>query len=211
MSGDRLDHLADDRSDMDRQPLAIQVVQHPREPGHRAVAVDHGAVAARAADGRFQPADLLLAELDRIEALPCDDLGDTSGLAERVADALEELGVFLDEELRTEIASVLLVAEHDENHVAGKLQLSLSRAYEGRDEHRDRAFHVDGAATPDLPVDEISSEWRSLPLLAGSRDHVDVALQQERWADAGTLQAGAQVRPGRGLRVVGGLAARVFH
>ena len=138
--------------------------------------MDHGAVAARAADRRLEPADLLFAELDRIEALPCDHLGDPAGLAERVTDAREELGVFLDEELRTEVAAVLLVAEHDEDHVARQLHLARGGAEERRDEHRDRTFHVDRAAPPDLAVDELPSERRPLPILAAGRDDVDVAL-----------------------------------
>src|SRR4029079_8926217 len=100
----------------------MRVARQPPERGHRPSAVDHGAVAARTADRRLEPADLLFAELDRIEALPRDHLGDPAGLAERVTDSREDLGVFLDEELRTEVAAVLLVAEHDEDHVARQLQ-----------------------------------------------------------------------------------------
>jgi len=128
-----------------------------------------------------------------------------------VADALEELRVFLDEELRPEVAAVLLVAEHNQDQVTRQLQLPTRRTQEGGDVHRDGAFHVDGAAAPHLSVHEVSSEWRSLPLLAGGRDHVDVALQQERRAVACASKPGAEVRPIRLLGIGLRLAARLFQ
>ena len=50
--------------------------------------------------------------------MPPDAQREAAELAEREADALEELGMLLDEEARAEVAAVLLVGEHAEDEVA---------------------------------------------------------------------------------------------
>src|SRR5580765_363864 len=180
LRGDRLDHVADDRRDVDRERLAVEVTQHLRESSHRPVAVDHGPVAAAAADRRLQPADLLLAELDRVEALARDLPGDPARFSKGMPDAGEKLGMLLDEELRAVVAAVLLVAEDDEDHVSRQLELASCRAQKRRDVHRDGALHVDGAASPNFPRDQIAAERRPCPGLARGGDDVDVPLEEER-------------------------------
>src|SRR4029077_15405217 len=103
----------------------------------------------------LEPADLLLAELDRVEALACDLLGDPARLSERMPDAGEELGMLLDEELRAVVAAVLLVTEDDEDHVSRQLELAPCRPQERRDVHRDGALHLERAASPDLAVHQV--------------------------------------------------------
>jgi hypothetical protein len=46
--------------------------------------------------------------------------------------------------------------------------------------HRDAAFHVERAASPDPPVDELAAERLARPILSGRRHDVHVTLQQER-------------------------------
>src|SRR6185436_12786168 len=174
-----------------------EVTQHLREPSHRPVAVDHRPVAPAAAHRRLQPADLLLAELDRVEALARDLLGDPTRLSKGMPDAGKELGMLLDEELRAVVAAVLLVAEDDENHVARQLELASRSTQERRDVHRDGAFHVDGAASPNFPCDQIAAERGPCPGLARGRHDVDVTLEEERPALSLAVETCDEIRASR--------------
>ena len=133
-------------------------------------------MAAGPADRRAEPADLLLGDLNRIEAPPGDLLRETAELAERIADAFEQLRMFLGEEARAEAAAVLLVREHGKDHVARERDLLARRARERMDEHRHAALHVERAASPHVTVDEIAREGGPRPLLPRRRHHVDVPL-----------------------------------
>jgi len=64
-------------------------------------------VAARSRTVAFSQQICFSPSLDRIEALPCDDLRDPAGSAEGMADAREQVGVLLDEKFRPEVAAVL--------------------------------------------------------------------------------------------------------
>ena len=141
-----LDELAHDRGDVHRRPLLVEVAQQLSEPGHGLAPVHDRAVTTRPADRRLQPADLLLDDLDRIEALPADHDARAAELPESVADAGEELGMLFGEEARTLVAAVLLVGEHDEDEVAGQRDVLPLRSQERVDEHRDAALHVERAA-----------------------------------------------------------------
>ena len=88
-------------------------------------------MAARSADRRADETPLLLGDLDRIEPSAADPLGEAADLAERVADAVEEIGVLLDEVLRTELAACLLVAREREDQIASRLEPLGRRAKEG--------------------------------------------------------------------------------
>lgn len=104
---------------MDRHPLAVEVDEQLPEPRHRAAARLHQrAVSAPTTNGRLQPADLLLCDLDGIEAAAAQLLRERAELAERVAHTLEQMWVLLDHVPRAEVAAALLVGEHDEDHVA---------------------------------------------------------------------------------------------
>ena len=72
LRGDPIDELAHDRRHVHRHALPVEVGEQLPEPRDRAAAVHHRAVPARPADGRLQPADLLLRHLDRIEALAAE-------------------------------------------------------------------------------------------------------------------------------------------
>src|SRR5580765_7267263 len=126
-------------------------------------------------------------------------------------DAGEELGMLLDEELGAVVAAVLLVAEDDEDHVSRQLELAPRRAQERRDVHRDGALHVDGAASPDLPVYQVAAERRPCPGLARGRDDVDVALEEKRPALPLAAEACDQIRASRILCIEPALDSRVLE
>ena len=116
-------------------------------------------------------------------------------------DAGERLRPLLGEELRAEVAAVLLVREHAEDCAAGRHAALDLRPHERGDHHRDARLHVERAASPDDAVDELGVERRMRPLLAGRRDDVDMAVEKERRA---------AVLPRRGVRR-GSVAPRPAH
>src|SRR5205823_6302723 len=69
---------------------------------------------------------------------------------------------------------------------------------------------VDGAAAPDVAVDELAAEGRACPVLARRRDDVHVSLQQQRWPVA-AYEASHEVRAAGRLRVELGLDAGVLE
>src|SRR4051795_12832781 len=152
------------------------------EPRHRPVALDHGAVAAAARDASLQPADLLLGDLDRIQALAAELQREAAELADRVLHPVEQLRLLLDEELRTEVAAVLLVGQDGQHDVAGELRLLACCPEERGEHHRDAAFHVQRTAAPDGAVDEPPAERRPRPVLPRRGHDVDVALKKKRRA-----------------------------
>jgi hypothetical protein len=105
----------------------------------------------------------------------------------------------LDHEACSCVAGSLLVAEHAEQHIAGRRYVRLAGAQEGREHHRHAALHVQRAASPDEPVGDLAGERRSRPP-ACRRHDVDVALHEERGRDALAWQAGDEVGALRILR-----------
>ncbi len=131
-------------------------------------------------------------------------------LADRVADAVEQLGVLAHEELGAERAAGLLVGHQAEDHVARRLLAARERAHERGEHHRDAALHVERAAPPDVAVGDLAGERRMRPVAARG-DDVDVALQQQRRTGAATAQARDQVRPRRLGREDARLAAELLE
>ena len=109
-------------------------------------------------------------------------------------------GVVFDEEAGAEVAACLLVAVEDEDQVAGGRECLVPDSQQRGEEHRDAAFHVERAAAPDLPVDEISGERRLLPARAGGGDDIDVPVEQKRRRLPASREPHDKVRP---LRVAG--------
>ena len=102
--------------------------------------------------------------------------------------------MLLDEEAGAEVATVLLVGEDEQDEIAGELDALPLRAQERVHEHRHAGLHVERAAPPDVAVLEPALERRVRPGLAGRRDDVDVALEQQRLR-AAAGKAADEVRP----------------
>ncbi len=140
-----------------------------------------------------RPADLLLGDHDRVEAPPADVEREAAELADRVANAVEQLGVLAHDELGPKRTAGLLVGEQAQDHVAGRLQAARLGTHERGEHHRDTALHVERATTPQVAVGDLAGEWSVLPLAARG-DDVDVPLQQQRRARAAARQPRDQVR-----------------
>lgn len=85
------------------------------------------------------------------------------------------------------VATRLLVANQGQDYVAGEAGLLLVSADERVHHHGDAAFHVQGAAPPDVVILQAALEGRDIPGLRGSGHDVDVAIKQQgrRIASAG--------------------------
>jgi len=138
-------------------------------------------------------APALLGNHDRVEAPAAEVLHHASRLADAVLDAREELGVILDEPLRALVPTRLLVGQHREHEVARRPAVRV-RLQDCADHHRDAAFHVEGAATPQVAADDLAAERLVRPLLVDRGHHVNVALHQKRRRLALAFQAGHEVR-----------------
>jgi hypothetical protein len=79
--------------------------------------------------------------------------------------------------MRALLAAVLLVAQDEQEQRGGRI--GFVRRDERGDAHRDAALHVECAAAPDVPVDELARERRMRPALAGRGHDVDVAVQDQ--------------------------------
>jgi hypothetical protein len=140
-----------------------------------------------------RPAELLLGDHDRVEAAAAELHREAAELADRVADALEQLRVLGDHEARPVLAAGLLVGEQAEDHIArGRLRRG-ARAQECGEHHRDASLHVQGASAPDEAVGDLARERLVKPLAPGG-DDVDVPLQEKGRSGAAAGQPGDQVR-----------------
>src|SRR6185312_9470770 len=119
-----------------------------RDPGHRAVA-------AAAVDAEQERRAHLLRGRAEIEPAPPD--------LDAVARALvhgevrpDGVRVLLDEPLQAVAGTDLLVGRGDEDQVAGPAPALARQRREGNRAGRHLTLHVEGAAPPDLAVDELA-------------------------------------------------------
>ena len=194
-----VEHRANHGRDVDGKAPLLERSQHAADLSGRGPSNDGRWMPARSANRCANETALLLGDLDRIERPSSGPLGESAELAERVADAVEVIGVLLDEVLRTELAACLLVAREREDQIARRLEPLGRDTKEGAEHHRDAALHVEGAPTPDLAVDELGVERRMCPLSRIRRHDVEVAVEQERRRRASARKArdrgsGVQVR-----------------
>ena len=145
-------------------------------------------------DGRLDRAQLLLRDLDRIEATLADRERETAELAQGVLDAVEQLSVIFHQEPRPVGAETLFVGERAEEDVPSRSESLGLCPKKGGNHHRDAALHVDRPSAPDVPVDELALEGRMGPLLIRGGHNVDVPVEQERCGVAPAWKAGDQVR-----------------
>ena len=147
--------------------------------------VGHRAVAGPAVCGQPQPGDALLGGLQEVGApLPAVAVGQgdavAADLADRLGDALEDLGVVGDEEVRPLGAAGLLVGEEDDDEVAWGHGAGAGEVAHAREDHRVHVLHVDGAAAPDAAVALLPRERVDRPVGGVGRHDVEVAVDAQR-------------------------------
>lgn len=105
----------------------------------------------------------------------------------------EQVGVLADEERGSLRAAGLLSTGGGEDEVARRRRGSPRGTQHGGQDHGQPTLHVQGSATPDVPVDELARERRVPPHARRGHD-VGMAVQQERGSCTATRNAGDDVR-----------------
>ena len=109
-----------------------------------------------------------------------DGEGEAADLADRLGDALEEVGVLVDEVPRAVRAAGLLVGEEGEHDVARGLAAAAQPVAYDRQRHRVHVLHVDGAAAPHAAVGDLAGEGVVGPVRRVGRYDVGVAVDEQR-------------------------------
>ena len=140
--------------------------------------------------------DALLGGLQQVRAAAAEVDREAADLADRLGDALEQLGVVVDGVVRAVAAAGLLVGEEGEDDVARRPLAVAEHPAHGRQDDRVHVLHVDGAAAPEAAVALLAGERVDLPVRGAGRDDVQVAVHQQRRPRAvRALDAGDQARP----------------
>ncbi|CAK7282174.1 hypothetical protein SGPA1_20140 [Streptomyces misionensis JCM 4497] len=148
--------------------------------GDGVVPVDHGAVPGGAGHGELHPVHALLGRLDQIEPpLLVHGEGEAADLADRLGDALEQLGVVVDQVPGAVGAARLLVGEEGDHDVPrGPPPAAQPVAHDGEG-HGVHVLHVDRPASPHAPVGDLPGEGVVGPVVGVGRHHVQVAVDQQ--------------------------------
>jgi len=126
-----------------------------------------------------KPAPLLLGYLDRVEASAREFQAEAAELADRVANANEELRVPLDEVPCPELAVCFLICQDRENDVPRRCHLLGARLEKGGKEHGDTTLHVERATSPHVAVNDLSGKGGMTPMLIDCGNDIYMTVQQE--------------------------------
>ena len=150
------------------------------ERGDGVVGVEHRAVPGGPVRLEPQPHDALLAGLDQIGAgLVAQGDGEPAHLADRLRDALEEVGPVVDQPAGTAEAAGLLVGEEGEDQVSPRHDaVALEGPGDGQG-HRHHALHVDRAAAPHVAVAHLAGERMDGPLRRVGGHDIEMAVHQQ--------------------------------
>ena len=138
----------------------------------------------------------LLGNHQWVEPAPAHVPRETAALAQRVPDSGEEIGPVGGQPACAFETAGLFIRQHGDHHIARRRPAVAEEPERGQDHHGHAALHVDGAASPDVAVNDLAGEGRTRPGLAGRRDDVDVPLQQQRRRLPASGQPRHQVGPG---------------
>src|SRR5215203_3417393 len=195
------------------QPAPPDPGQELRQPDHGVVVAGDAAVPGGPGGHRPQPGDALLGHLDRVEGPPAQVEGGPADLPEGVAGP-NLVRVVVDQPGAARGAAGLLVGDHGQLELAPQGHAQAGQQPEGGHAHGHHLLHVDRSPAPEHAVVDLPGERRVPPAPGLGRDHVDVAVQQQRGlGPVAPGQPGDQVGPARGrrqhLRLHPGLAERV--
>jgi hypothetical protein len=179
------------------QPAPADPGQELRQPHHRVVVAGDAAVPADPGGGGPQPGHALLGHLDRVEGPPAQVGGGPADLAEGVPGP-DHVGVVVDQPGAASGAAGLLVGHRGQLEVAPQPHPEAGQQPDHGHAHGHHLLHVDRAPAPNGTVVDLPGERRVAPAPGLGRDHVDVAVeQQRRLAPVAAGQPGDQVGPAR--------------
>ena len=183
-----------------RQPAPPDPGQELRQPDHGVVVAGDAAVPGRPGGHHPQPGDALLGHLDRVEGPAAKVEGGPADLPEGVAGP-HLVRVVVDQPGAARRAAGLLVGDHGQLEVAPQGHAQAGQQPDGDHAHGHHLLHVDRAPAPEHAVVDLPGERRVPPAPGLGRDHVDVAVEQQRGlGPVAPGQPGDQVGPARGRR-----------
>ena len=198
--GQRLQEPADLGRGVQGQLAPPDPGQELRQPDHGVVVAGDAAVPGGPGGRRPQPGDALLGHLDRVEGPAAQVEGGPADLPEGVAGP-DLVGVVVDQPGAAGRAAGLLVGHRGQLEVAPQGHPEPGQQPDGGHAHGHHLLHVDRAPAPDGAVVDLAGERRVPPAPGLGRDHVDVAVEQQRGrVPVAAGQAGDQVGPARGRR-----------
>ncbi len=167
--------------------MPAQFADRLGDRGDGVVVVDHRPVPGAAARGQPHPHHPLLRGLDQVEP-PFTAVAARHGqreaadLADRLGDAVEQVGPVVDQPFAAVLAAGLLVGDEREHQVARRHDARAFEVPGDRDDHADHVLHVDRAAAPHVAVLDRAGERVHAPVRRLGGHHVEVAVQQQRSA-----------------------------
>ncbi len=178
------------------QAVPVQLFKQPGQFGHGLATHRHAAMPTLSPYRGHHPASLFLCDHDWVHLAPADAGAESTKLANGKANALEQVGMVLDQVPGTVHAAGFFVAYEAQDHVARWGQPRCPGTHDGGHHHGDPAFHVQRSPTPNTAICHLALERRMGPgLVLGGHD-VDVTVHQKRRRVAAPGQAGDQVRAG---------------
>ncbi len=166
------------------------------EPGDRVVVVDLRPVPGATVRHEPEPADPLLRGLEQVCPPAADHRREAADLADRLADALDQVGPLVDDPGGAVVPTCLLVREERHDQVARRALAGAHQVADGREDHGVHVLHVDGAAAPDAVVDHIAGERVDLPVVGAGGDDVQVPVHEQGGAGGiGARDPREDVRP----------------
>ena len=195
--GDGGQELLDGVGQHDRELVAAQLGDRLGDRGDGVVVVDHRPVPGAAAGGEAHPHHALLGGLDQVERALAAVAArhrqrESADLADRLGDALEQVGPVLDQPLAAVLAAGLLVGDEREHQVARRDDAGAFEVPGDRDHHADHVLHVDRAAAPHVAVLDGTGERVHAPVGGLGGHDVEVAVHQQ-----GATRAVGAVAAGR--------------
>ena len=183
--GEAVEQTTDRGDELPRPLVRVDPRDRLGEVDDRVVARRDRAVTGRPPGPQVEPGDPLLRRLEQVgpAGLPLRVLdGDAvpTDLADRLGDALEDLGVLPDEELAAEHSPGLLVGEEDEEQVPRRDRAGPREVAHAREHHRDHVLHVDRAAAPETAIGLHPGEGGMRPVLGMGGNDVEVTVDAQR-------------------------------
>ena len=178
--GDALEQRVDRGGQLQRPRVAAEPCHRLGQVRHRVVGVDLAPVPRATVGDEAHPRQALLGGLQQVRAATVDVDREAADLTDRLGGALEQLRAVVDRPARAEAAAGLLVREHRDDDVPGRLAPLAGHLPDDGQDHRVHVLHVHGAAAPDQAVDLLGAERVHGPVLGPRRHDVEVTVQHER-------------------------------